>query len=94
MRRKIATLLLSIIFLSGCTANITGEKRGFTYKAYGGEFVCSHEPMKVTMTIDEKALTKILEAGDRNGKPTAKEFPTLKEAVKVCKQLINNEDIK
>ena len=94
MKHLLGLALLSGLLLSGCSTSFKGEKRGFTYKVHNqGEFVCLHEPMEVTVKID-KGLGGIMEeVGQQNGKGALPLFPSAKELVTYCRQLLNNTKI-
>ena len=82
---------------------MTGAQRAFTYKAYGGEFVCSHEPGTIDASVDKEAVKALAQgaagkivskekAAATNG--TKNQFPPLPDLVKYCQQLIDGKPIK
>ncbi len=105
MKNILLLAMGSILLLAGCSGNLSGEKRGFVYRAHGGEFICSHEPFKADIKIEKDTLKKLADAGEMTfnlksvtpgsgkGNATSGEFPKAKELVTYCQKLIDQESI-
>ena len=95
MKNIVLLSLFSFLLLSGCSGSFSGEKRGFVYRVNGNEFVCLHEPMKTEVTIDKAVLgmAKVAEEPQKDPVSSADKFPSAKELVTYCQQLLNNTAI-